>query len=55
MLYSREFAALAREHLAPGGVLQLWLPGGDATVVAGVLRALSANFAHVRVFRSCEW
>ena len=54
LLYSREFAALARARLAPDGVLQQWLPGGDATVVAGVLRALSASFAHVRVFRSYE-
>jgi len=54
LLYSREFAAVAHARLAPDGVLQQWLPGGDPTVVGGVLRALSASFGCVRVFRSYE-
>ena len=54
LLYSREFAALAHARLAPDGVLQQWLPRGDPIVVAGVLRALTASFGRVRVFRSHE-
>lgn len=54
LLYSREFYAAVRERLAPGGILQQWLPGGDPTVRAAVTRALEASFQHVRVFSSVE-
>ena len=54
LLYSREFYAAVRERLAPGGILQQWLPGGDPTVRAAVTRALEAPFQHVRVFSSVE-
>ena len=27
LLYSKEFYAVAREHLRPGGILQQWYPG----------------------------
>jgi predicted membrane-bound spermidine synthase len=28
LLFSREFCALARQHLKPGGILQIWFPDG---------------------------
>jgi spermidine synthase len=38
----------------PGGILQQWLPGGDAMVHAAVARALRESFPCVRVFHSVE-
>ena len=29
LLYSREFYAIVKRHLRPGGIVQVWLPGGD--------------------------
>lgn len=52
LLYSKEFYATAKEHLAPGGILQQWLPFGDAVVHASVARAIQESFPYVRVFHS---
>ncbi|MGC2185734.1 MAG: hypothetical protein WA637_20875 [Terriglobales bacterium] len=54
LLYSKEFYAIIRRRLHPGGILQQWLPGGDAVVRASVARALKESFPHVRVFHSVE-
>jgi hypothetical protein len=56
LLYSREFYQAAGKRLAPGGVLQQWLPGtrGDAQVLSALVKALRVSFAHVRVFESVE-
>jgi predicted membrane-bound spermidine synthase len=54
LLYSKEFYAIAKERLRPGGILQQWLPGGDAATQASVARALKESFPHVRVFPSVE-
>jgi predicted membrane-bound spermidine synthase len=54
LLYSREFYAAARPRLAPGGILQAWIPGGEPTVVAAFVLALRESFAHVRAFASVE-
>ena len=51
LLYSKEFYAIIRRRLRPGGILQQWLPGGDAVVHASVARALKESFPYVRVFR----
>ncbi len=50
LLYSREFYTLAREHLAPGGILQQWLYGGDSADKASATRALMETFPYVRVY-----
>jgi spermidine synthase len=57
LLYSREFYATIRQRLAPGGLLQQWLPeGGDRVTQASVARALAESFPYVRVFRSVvDW
>jgi spermidine synthase len=54
LLYSKEFYALASKHLRPGGILQQWLPGGDADVTASVARALQESFPYVRAFGSID-
>jgi hypothetical protein len=54
LLYSRELCALARSRLLPGGILQHWLPTGDATIATAVTRALTDSFPHVRAFSSIE-
>jgi len=54
LLYSKEFYAVARDRLAPGGILQQWLPEGDRAVQSSVADALKQSFAYVRVYRSLE-
>lgn len=51
-LYSREFVALARERLAPGGVFAHWIPfpgGGvkDVHTMRMLLATIAAEFDHV--------
>lgn len=54
LLYSTEFYALARQHLNPGGILQMWYPGGELATGQAVVRSLDQSFPHVRCFRSVE-
>ena len=54
LLYSVEFYAQIKRHLAPSGILQQWLPGGDTATTTAVARALRESFPHVRVFHSVE-
>jgi spermidine synthase len=54
LLYSREFYEIAARRLAPGGILQQWLPECDKEVGSAVARALAATFPHVRAFTSVE-
>jgi spermidine synthase len=50
LLYSKEFYLTAKQRLRPDGILQQWLPTGDAVVHASVARALIESFPYVRVF-----
>lgn len=50
LLYSKEFYSIVRQHLQPGGILQQWIPEGDAVVLASVSRALKESFPYVRLF-----
>jgi spermidine synthase len=54
LLYSREFYETAKRRLAPGGILQQWLPHGEAILWSSVTKALTESFAHVRVLVSIE-
>ncbi|MFI5095972.1 MAG: hypothetical protein ACHQIK_21335 [Candidatus Acidiferrales bacterium] len=54
LLYSKEFYAIAKQRLRPGGILQQWLPGGDAATQASVARALEESFPYVRALGSME-
>lgn len=56
LLYSKQFYALVRSRLAPGGILQQWLPNGDAATYQSVTRALLDSFPYVRMYPSClDW
>ena len=50
LLYSKEFYATLKQRLRAGGILQQWLPAGDAVVRASVARALRESFPYVREF-----
>jgi spermidine synthase len=50
LLYSEDFYTVIRRRLLPGGILQQWLPIGDAEDVAAVALALRRSFPYVRVF-----
>jgi predicted membrane-bound spermidine synthase len=53
LLYSKEFYALIKRHLRPGGILQQWLPaGGELLVQSSIAKALRQSFPNVRVFVS---
>jgi spermidine synthase len=54
LLYSKEFYSIIKRRLAPGGILQQWLPYGDAVVKAAVTRALQESFPYVRLFRALD-
>lgn len=54
LLYSREFCTILKRHLRSGGIVQIWLPGGDDQTQAAVARALLESFPHVRAFTSIE-
>ena len=55
LLYSKEFYAIARQHLRAGGILQQWFPSSDdPAIIASVAKALKESFPYVRVFRSIE-
>lgn len=56
LLYSKDFYAVARKRLRPGGILQQFLPDGvnqanDDQLKASVARALQDSFPYVRVFQ----
>ena len=51
LLYSSEFYQLARQRLAPGGILLHWFPGGgDELTFASLIRSLTEAFPYVRIF-----
>jgi len=52
LLYSEDFYSVIRQRLRPGGVLQQWIPAGDAEDLAAVALALRRSFPSVRVFGS---
>jgi spermidine synthase len=54
LLYSRDFYALARQHMTTQGILQQWLYGGDDADRAAVTRALAEVFPYVSVYQSME-
>jgi len=54
LLYSEEFYAVIKPHLAPGGILQIWFPGGDPVTLAAVTKSLRDSFPYVRAWTSIE-
>jgi len=51
LLYSREFYEHVRARLAPDGILQQWIPGGDTTTLHAMGLSIAGAFPHVRAFR----
>jgi len=54
LLYSQEFYSVVKAHLADGGIVQIWCPGGDDVSVAAIAKALRNSFPYVRAFGSIE-
>lgn len=55
LLFSKEFYDLARQHLKPGGILQMWFPGDDEMETGqAVVRSFTESFPYVRCFPSVE-
>src|SRR5258708_19815691 len=54
LLYSKEFYDVVKAHLAPGGILQQWFPGGDESTQRAVTRALRESFPYVIAYKSLE-
>jgi spermidine synthase len=54
LLYSREFYQAVKRRLAPGGILQTWLPSTDPALTASVVKSLLEEFPYVRAFGSFE-
>jgi spermidine synthase len=54
LLYSREFYEIAKRHLHHNGVLQQWIPTGDATTISAATLALTDSFPYVRAFGCFE-
>jgi spermidine synthase len=52
LLYSREFYGVLKPHLRPGGIAQIWFPGGDAATLASVAKSLRESFPYVRAYQS---
>ncbi|MGB8370230.1 MAG: fused MFS/spermidine synthase [Limisphaerales bacterium] len=52
LLYSKEFYELAKQHLKPGGILQMWFPGGEVRIGQAIIRSINESFPHVRCFPS---
>jgi len=50
LLYAKEFYAVARRRLRPGGVVQQWLPDTERAIGAAAAKALVESFPHVRAF-----
>jgi len=54
LLYSKEFYDVVKAHLAPGGILQQWFPGGEENIQYAVVRSLGESFPYVVAFKSIE-
>jgi spermidine synthase len=54
LLYSREFLELAKQHLRPGGMVQIWIPGGELATIQAIFRTTREVFPYVRGFVSVE-
>ena len=51
LLYSKEFYALAREHLNTNGILQMWFPGGGEEAIGeAAVRSIHESFPYIRYF-----
>jgi spermidine synthase len=55
LLFSSEFYELAKQHLKPGGILQMWFPGdSEMATDQAVIRSIYESFPYVRCFPSVQ-
>ena len=54
LLYSTGFYDVVKAHLAPGGILQQWIPGSEEKTLQAVARSLQNSFPYVMAFNSVE-
>jgi len=54
LLYSREFYEALKPRLAPHGIVQQWIPGGEDLTVVSFVRAMRESFPYVRAFVSIQ-
>jgi predicted membrane-bound spermidine synthase len=54
LLYSQEFYSILKPHLRPGGIVQVWCPGGDQATMASIAKSLKNAFPYVRGFMGIE-
>jgi predicted membrane-bound spermidine synthase len=55
LLYSKGFYALAKQHLKPGGILQMWFPGNpNLDNCQAAVRSIYESFPYVRCFPSVQ-
>ena len=54
LLYSREFYEALKPRLAPRGIVQQWVPGGEDLAVVSFVRAVRESFPYVRGFVSIQ-
>jgi spermidine synthase len=50
LLYSTDLYHVAKKRLAPGGILQQWIPGGDNAVYAAMFKAIRQEFPYVLAY-----
>jgi spermidine synthase len=51
LLYSEQFYAVAKHHLAPGGILAQWVPITDSVTLSAVALSLKDSFPYIVVFK----
>jgi len=54
LLYAREFYALMKKRLRPGGILQQWFPGGPGVEAQAIARSLTDSFPYVKMYLSSK-
>lgn len=54
LLYSTGFYDAVKRHLKPGGIMQMWLPGGDRATAEGVAYSICKSFPYRVSFPSVE-
>jgi spermidine synthase len=54
LLYSIDFYDVVKAHLAPGGILQQWVPINDGASLYAAARSIRKSFRYVVIFKSIE-
>jgi spermidine synthase len=54
LLYSKEFYSILKQHLRPGGIIQVWCPGGDDATMSAITKALRQSFPYIQAYESIE-